>query len=99
MQRTIKVLRIALPILILAFVGVLALSWNRYAGPGVKKPINPVTSTQRPGDVPVGEAIAFEDTQTIGGRVVSRIRASRVVPFQSGWTTLEGVQLTLFRPN
>jgi LPS export ABC transporter protein LptC/lipopolysaccharide transport protein LptA len=99
MQRTIKVLRIALPILILAFVAVLAMSWNRNAGPNSKKPTEPVTSTQRPSDVPQLEATAFEDTQTIGGRVVSRIRAARVVSFASGWTTLENVQLTLFRPN
>lgn len=99
MQRTIRVLRIALPILFLAFVAVLVLNWNRGAGPRAKQPSVPVTSTQRPSDRPMGEAIAFEDTQTIGGRVVSRIRAQRVVPFESGWTTLEGVQLTIFRPN
>lgn len=98
MQRTIKVLRIALPILILAFITVLALSWNRDAGPRDKKPVQPVTST-RADDRPLLEATAFEDTQTIGGRVVSRIRATRVVSHESGWTTLEGVQLTLFRPN
>lgn len=99
MQRTVRILRIALPILILAFVAILALSWNRDAGPRRKNPTEPVTSTQRPTDRPMLEATTFEDTQTIGGRVVSRIRAARVVSFASGWTTLEGVQLTLFRPN
>jgi len=99
MQRTIRVLKIALPILILAFIALIAFSFNRNATPRERKPIQPVTSTVRPNDLAVGEAMAFEDTQTIGGRVVSRIRAKRVVPFQSGWTTLEGVQLTLFRPN
>lgn len=99
MQRVIKVLRIALPILFIAFVVILVKNWNRGASPQAKKPSVPVTSTQRPSDKPMGEAIAFEDTQTIGGRVVSRIRAQRVVPFESGWTTLEGVQLTIFRPN
>jgi lipopolysaccharide transport protein LptA len=100
MQRTVKVLRIVLPILIVGFAGVIYLTWNRGAGPRERTAPERVTSTMRPtSDRPVGEAMTFEDTQTIGGRVVSRIRAARVVPFESGWTTLEGVQLTIFRPN
>jgi lipopolysaccharide transport protein LptA len=99
MQRTVRVLRIALPILFLAFVVVIALSWNRAAGRKPGKPGEPVTSTQRPLDKPLAASTAFEDVQTIGGRVVSRISAARVVAFESGWTTLEGVKMTLYREN
>jgi lipopolysaccharide transport protein LptA len=98
MQRTVRVFRIALPVAFLAFVIVLVASWNRNAGGKRQDGTEPVTSTLRP-EKPIGEAIAFEDVQTIGGRVVSRIRARRVVPFESGWTTLEGVHLTIYRPN
>lgn len=99
MQRTIRVLRIALPIVFAAFVLLIVLSWNKSATPGRRKPAEPVTSTLRPGDEPGAESTAFEDVQTIGGRVVSRISATRVVAFKSGWTTLEGVKLTLYRAN
>ena len=99
MQRTIKVLKIALPILILAFIGVIVRNFNRNAGPRARKPLEPVKSNLRPNDRAVAQSTVFDDTQTIGGRVVSRIRATKVVAFDSGWTTLEGVQLTLFRPN
>lgn len=99
MQRTIRALRIALPIVFLAFVVLIVLSWNKSATPGRRKPAEPVTSTVRPGDQPGAESTAFEDVQTIGGRVVSRISAMRVVAFKSGWTTLEGVKLTLYRAN
>lgn len=99
MQRTIRVLRIALPIVFLAFVALIVSSWNKSATPGRRKPADAVTSTMRPGDKPGVESTAFEDVQTIGGRVVSRISAARVVAFKSGWTTLEGVKLTLYRAN
>ncbi|HUR81662.1 MAG TPA: LptA/OstA family protein [Thermoanaerobaculia bacterium] len=99
MQRTVRVLRIALPLLFLAFVAVIALNWNRAAGRKASKPAEPVTSDIRRDDKPIAGSTAFEDVQTIGGRVVSRISAARVVAFQSGWTTLEGVKLTLFREN
>ncbi|HEX6158576.1 MAG TPA: LptA/OstA family protein, partial [Thermoanaerobaculia bacterium] len=62
-------------------------------------PVEPVTSTQRPDDRPFVEARTFRDVQTVGGRVVSEIVAERVVSFESGWTTLEGVTLTLYRAN
>ncbi|HEX7706085.1 MAG TPA: LptA/OstA family protein, partial [Thermoanaerobaculia bacterium] len=99
MQRTVRVLRIALPVVFIAFILVLYLSWDRSAGRRGKPAGEPVTSTQRPEDRPQAEAKAFEDVQTIGGRVVSRIRADRVVSFESGWTTLEGVALTIYRDN
>jgi lipopolysaccharide transport protein LptA/LPS export ABC transporter protein LptC len=99
MQRTIRVLRFALPIAFLAFVAVLYRSWNPGKGRIPQQPLEAVTSTQRPGDRPEIEAKAFRDVQTIGGRVVSEIIATRVVSFRSGWTTLEGVTLTLYRQN
>ena len=99
MQRTIRVLRIALPIVFLGFVLLIVFSWNQSATPGRRKAAEPVTSTQRPDDVPQLESTAFSDVQTIGGRVVSRISATRVVAFESGWTTLEGVKLILYRAN
>lgn len=98
MQRTIRVLRIALPILFVAFVALIVTSWTRSARrTSVANPA--VTSTVRPDDTPLAEFKAFNDVQTIGGRVVSRISADRVVPFKSGWSTLEGVKLILYRAN
>ncbi|HVE69914.1 MAG TPA: LPS export ABC transporter periplasmic protein LptC [Thermoanaerobaculia bacterium] len=99
MQRTVRVLRIALPILFLIFVGIIVVSWNRGRGAAPRKPGEPVTSELRKNDKPLAQSTAFEDVQTIGGRVVSRISATRVVAFQSGWTTLEGVKLILYREN
>jgi len=99
MQRTVKVLRVALPILIVAFIVVLALSWNRNTVTGGRTKNESVTSTQRPEDKARAEGMAFDDVQTIGGRVVSRIRARRVVSFESGWSTLEEAYLTIYRSN
>ena len=99
MQRTVRILRIALPILIVAFIAILVLSWNRNPEPTARQDTAPLTSTQRPLDKGIVEGRAFEDVQTIGGRVVSRIRAKRVVSFESGWSTLEDADLTIFRAN
>ncbi len=99
MQRTVRALRIALPIAFFAFVLLIVFSWNRSGSRRTGAGTDPVTSTQRPEDKPHAEARTFEDVQTIGGRIVSRIRADRVVAFESGWSTLEGVTLTLFREN
>lgn len=99
MQRTVRILRIALPIVFIAFVVFIFASWNRAGGRKSQPSNGPVTSTQRPEDRPQAEARAFRDVQTIGGRVVSEIVAARVVSFESGWTTLEGVTLTLYRAN
>lgn len=98
MQRTIRILRVALPIAGVAFILVIVLSWRSARLGKEHVPQDGVTSTVRPFDKPGSEAKTFEDTQTVGGRVVSRIRARRVVAFQSGWNTLEDVQLTIFRP-
>lgn len=99
MQRTIRVLKIALPILIIAFIAVIALSFNRNAITGGKAKNEPVTSTQRPEDKGILEGMAFDEVQSIGGRVISRIRARRVVSFESGWSTLEDAYLTIYRAN
>ncbi|HEV7767095.1 MAG TPA: LptA/OstA family protein [Thermoanaerobaculia bacterium] len=99
MQRTVRVLRIALPILFIAFLAILYVNWDRSRTPKKRTSDGPVTSTQRPDDDPRAEGRAFRDVQTIGGRVVSEIVAARVVSFESGWTTLEGVTLTLYREN
>jgi LPS export ABC transporter protein LptC len=97
-QRTIRALRIALPITFFAFILLIALSWNRAHTGKDRAATEPVTSTIRPIDKPQLESKTFEDTQTIAGRIAARIRAKRVVAFQSGWNTLEDVQLTIFRP-
>jgi len=100
MTKTVRILRVALPIAFVAFVFLLVLSWDRSTTRRDGAAAQPVTGTIRPSDdQPIGEAIKFEDVQTIGGRVVSRIRATRVVGFESGWSTLEGVHLTIYRAN
>jgi lipopolysaccharide transport protein LptA/LPS export ABC transporter protein LptC len=99
MERTVKTLRIALPILFIGFIGVLVFSFNRAKTSRDKSVNQPVTSTQRPGDRPQIESKTFDDTQTLAGRVVSHIRAERAVAFASGWNTLEKVQLTIYRAN
>lgn len=99
MQRTIRVLKVALPILLLAFIAALVLNWRKTTIQRGDRDDVAVTSTQRPGDRGVAEGMAFEDVQTIGGRVVSRIRARRVVSHESGWTTLEEAYLTIYRAN
>ncbi len=98
MQRTIKILRVALPIAFAAFVLVIVFSWNRTRTVRDRSASEPVVVT-RTGEKPQLESKVFEDTQTIGGRVVSRIKARRVVAYSSNWNTLEDVQLTIYRPN
>lgn len=99
MERTIKVLRVALPITFIAFLLLIAISWNRSRVTRSREPAKPVTSTQRPtNDRPQAESIQFEDTQTIGGRVAFRVKARRVVAFASRWSTLEDVHITIYRP-
>lgn len=99
MQRTVRVLRIALPIVILAFIGYIVLNWTSRTKRHGTVPAQPIKSTQRPHEKGEIESMAFEDVQTIGGRVVSRISAKRLVAFESGWNTLEGVKMTLYREN
>lgn len=98
MQRTIRILRVALPLLFIVFIAVIAVNWRRGKPHKDKGGTVPVTSTIRPTDKPAILSVTFEDTQTVNGRIASKIRAERVVAFQSGWNTLENVQMTIYRP-
>ncbi len=98
MQRTIRILRIALPVVFVLFLLIIVLSWNRGGVVKEKSQGQPIPTT-RTGDKPQAESKGFEDTQTIGGRVVSHIQATRVVAYKSSWNTLENVRLTLYRQN
>jgi LPS export ABC transporter protein LptC/lipopolysaccharide transport protein LptA len=98
-QRSIRVLRVALPVVFFAFIVLIAITWRHGKPRRDKSTTQPVTSTMRPlTEKPMSEAKRFEDTQTMNGKVVAHIVAERVVAFQSGWNTLENVHLTLFRP-
>ncbi|HEU5162964.1 MAG TPA: LptA/OstA family protein [Thermoanaerobaculia bacterium] len=98
MNRSIRILRILLPILFVAFLAILGFSFSRSTRQA-REVAEPVTSTMREDDKPLLESYTFEDTQTIGQRVVSRIRAVRMMGFTSGWYTLEQVHLTVYREN
>lgn len=98
MQRSIRILRVALPIAFFGFILLIAVSWNRARVQKEHSLNEPVTSSIRPIDKPNIESKKFDDTQTVAGRVAARVRAQRVVAFQSGWNTLENVQITIFRP-
>ncbi|HET7710688.1 MAG TPA: LPS export ABC transporter periplasmic protein LptC, partial [Thermoanaerobaculia bacterium] len=98
MQRTIRTLRVALPIIFFGFLVMIALSWTRNRPAKDRASTEPVVGP-RAGEKPRVESKGFEDTQTIAGRVVSRIRARRVVAYSSKWNTLEDVSLTIYRPN
>lgn len=98
MQRTIRVLRVALPLAFIGFVLLIALSFHRGTRRQDGSGTTPVTSTMRPSDKPAIVSVTFEDTQTVNGRVAMHIRAQRVVAFQSGWNTLENVEMTIYRP-
>jgi LPS export ABC transporter protein LptC/lipopolysaccharide transport protein LptA len=96
MVKTVRFLRVALPIVFVLFVATIILNYRstnrKPAAPG-----EPVKSDLRSGDKPRSVSHAFEDTQTLGGRVVSRLRAAKMIAFESGWYTLEDIELTLFR--
>lgn len=98
MQKTVKVLRLIVPLLFLGFLVLIALTYtsnvNKRRGTA-----EPVTSAIRADDQAKLIATSFDDTQTLSGKVVSRIRARRTVAFASGWYTLEDVHLTIYRPN
>src|SRR5947199_4067781 len=98
-HRSIRLLRVALPVIFFAFVVPIAITWRHGKPRRDKAATQPVTSTMRPQtEKPMSEAKRFEDTQTVGGKIVAHIVAERVVAFQSGWNTLENVKMTLFRP-
>jgi len=96
MQRAIKALRLILPVLFVSFSLLIVLSYNANRR-RARATDEPITSTIRPVDRPQLVSDTFEDTQTLGGRVVSRITARRTIGFVSGWTTLEDVKLSLYR--
>ncbi|HUO85438.1 MAG TPA: LPS export ABC transporter periplasmic protein LptC, partial [Thermoanaerobaculia bacterium] len=97
MQTSIRILRIVLPLLFVAFLLLIGLSYTRSAG------LNQTTAESERSDIrqekPRVIAHEFEDTHSIGGRVISRIRARRTMGFDSGWYTLEDVEMTIFRKN
>lgn len=96
MQKTIRILRVVLPILLLGFLAVIALSYSR-SGNRQEPVAETERSTIRERDAPRLIAYEFEDTHTLGGRVSSRIRALRTMGFESGWYTLEQVEISMFR--
>jgi lipopolysaccharide export system protein LptA len=98
MQRAIRILKVVLPIVIVGFVAYLVLSFNRAATPKRPHPADNEAS-DRPDDKSIAKSVKFRDVQTIGGRVVMEIVAERVVAYQSRWTTLEGVRMTIYRAN
>jgi lipopolysaccharide transport protein LptA len=96
MQKTVRILRVILPVLFVAFLVLIALSYTAT----VRRSAGGVGQTERSvrkGDRPALVSYTFEDTQTVGGRVVSRIRARRTTGFESGWYALEETHLTIYR--
>ena len=96
--QTIRTLRIVLPILFVAFILVIIAFYTERSGSTGDE----ITTTARPereGEQPRLISYEFEDTQTIGDRVISRIRAEKTVGFDSGWYTLDNVELDIFRQN
>ncbi len=94
--RTIRTLKIVLPILFISFI---ALIWAFYSG-GTAPTGDGIQTTTRPerdGEQPRLVSYEFEDTQTVGDRVISRIRAGKTAGFDSGWYTLDNVELDIFR--
>jgi len=98
MHPLVRILRIALPIAFVGFVILIAVSFSRAQFPQ-RKDDPPPSIDIRPEDNPSLVMDAFEDTHSIGGRVISRIRATRTIGFESGWFALESVELALFSQN
>lgn len=95
MHPLVRFLRIALPVVFVGFVILIVVSFTRAQFPDRKSDAEPVIGI-RPGDNPSLVMKSFEDTHSIGGRLVSRIRATRTIGFESGWFALESVELALF---
>ena len=98
MQKTIRVLRIALPVAFGLFLLIIVLSWNR-KNVGRDQSVNEPIVPTRPADKPRAQSTKFRDTQTIGGRLALLVEADRVVSYQSEWNTLENVRITIYRAN
>lgn len=97
MNPVVKWLRILLPIAFVGFIGLIVFSYSRSkldrtASVGDIRDLEP----REGDDTPSLVMKTFEDTHSLGGRMISRIRATRTTGFKSGWYTLEGVDLTLF---
>lgn len=98
MNRSVRILRVVLPIVFVAFIVLIVFSY-RARVQQEQMDRGGVSSTLRSGEQPELESYTFEDTQSIGGRVVSRIRARRTMGFTSGWYALEDAQITIYRAN
>ena len=96
MQRAIRILKIVLPIAIAVFIGYIAVN---YRGSKIRRKETPVTETESSRGKSIALSQKFHDVQTIGGRVVMEIAADKVVAYESKWTTLQGVRMTIYRPN
>jgi lipopolysaccharide transport protein LptA len=97
MNPLVKWLRILLPVAFVGFIGLIVLSYtrtrlDRTASLGDDSDLAP----REGDDTPKIVMKTFEDTHSLGGKIISRIRATRTTGFKSGWYTLEGVDLTLF---
>jgi len=97
MQRTVKALRILLPIVFVAFVIFIGLSYKKHGKPPKTTADQPVRSPVRPEGKPQMVLDTFEDTQTIGGKIALHIKARRTIGLENGWYTLEDVHLTIYR--
>jgi len=97
MNPVVKWLRILLPIVFVAFIVLIVVSYRHTR-------FDPDRDATSEGDLPPREGDdtpslvmkTFEDTHSLGGKMISRIRATRTTGFKSGWYTLEGIDLTLF---
>src|ERR1700682_2379659 len=98
MHRTVRLLRILLPIVFIGFIVVIAMSWRRQVIRHDKAPTEGPKSASRPHDSIAAESRTFEDTQTVAGREVMHIKATYFANLVSGWNTLENVTLTIYRP-
>lgn len=96
MQRKIKLLRGIVLVLFLGFVSLIALCYSSTSR-RERLVSEPVAPAHRENDRPQLISEEFEDTQTIGGRIVSRIRARRTTQYKSGWYLLENVHVSIYR--
>jgi LPS export ABC transporter protein LptC len=97
MTRTVRTLRYVLPLLFVAFIIVIVVSYSSNAIRDRQNEVAPFRSELRADDRARSVFESFEDVQTIGGEVAFKIQATRTVGFTSGWYTLEGVRLSIFR--
>lgn len=95
MTRTVRILRIVLPLLFVAFLILVVVSFT--ANERSDRVASDVASDLPRNEKPQRIGDRFALTQTVGGRTVLRILADRTVGFASGWYTLEGVTLTVYR--